>query len=142
MPDGTARTMKSQYYKNGFTNYFLTNCYGATGVLEIADKYDGRGMCFYDKDGIREARMPQRNDQGGGDSIRPRECWRYTKRIVPLNTNIDGCHKTIYSRMGRLGWENFLGRLEHGGWDCQMTSIMEIYEGCDTDTAGDQAGIH
>lgn len=66
-----------------------------------------------------------------------RECLR-----VPINTTEDGCHKTIYSRMGRLSWENFLGRMEHGGWDCQMTSIMEIYEGCDTDTAGDQAGIH
>ena len=46
---------------------------------------------------------------------------------IPLNT-IDGCHKTIYSRMGRLSWENYLGRIEHGGWDCQMTSIMEVYE--------------
>ena len=36
--------------------------------------------------------------------------------------------KTIYSRIGRLSWENYLGRLEHGGWDCQMTSILEVYE--------------
>lgn len=50
------------------------------------------------------------------------------KKIVPLNTTSGDCHKTIYSRMGRLSWENYLGRLEHGGWDCQMTSILEIYE--------------
>lgn len=57
------------------------------------------------------------------------------KRIV-LN-GIDGCCKCIYSRMGRLSWENFLGRLEHGGWDTQMTSILEIY-GEAEDTAGDE----
>lgn len=50
------------------------------------------------------------------------------KTIVPINTTTDGCHKTIYSRVGRLGWENYLGRFEHGGWDCQMTSILEIYD--------------
>ncbi len=62
------------------------------------------------------------------------------KTIVPLNTTLDGCHKTIYSRMGRLSWENFLGRIEHGGWDCQMTSILEITEddvqGDTTQTSG------
>ena len=56
--------------------------------------------------------------------------------MIPINTTIDGCHKTIYSRMGRLSWENFLGRIEHGGWDCQMTSILEIYEDTE-DTATD-----
>jgi hypothetical protein len=57
---------------------------------------------------------------------------------IPLNT-VDGCHKTIYSRMGRLSWENYLGRIEHGGWDCQMTSIMEVYD--DSDTGSDSEGI-
>ena len=42
-----------------------------------------------------------------------------------LNTDADGCCKCIYARMGRLSWENFLGRLEHGGWDSQMTCILE-----------------
>jgi hypothetical protein len=46
---------------------------------------------------------------------------------VPINTDKDGCHKTIYSRIGRLSWENFLGLLEHGGWDSQMTCLLEIY---------------
>lgn len=50
------------------------------------------------------------------------------KKIIPLNTTSDGCCKTIFTRIGRLSWENFLGRLEHGGWDCQMTSILEVYE--------------
>lgn len=59
-------------------------------------------------------------------------------RRIPLNT-VDGCHKTIYSRMGRLSWENYLGRIEHGGWDCQMTSIMEVYD--DSDTGSDSEGI-
>lgn len=62
------------------------------------------------------------------------------KKIVLLNTTKDGCHKTIYSRMGRLSWENLLGRLEHGGWDCQMTSILEIY-GDAENTAGDEEGL-
>lgn len=48
-------------------------------------------------------------------------------RRIAINT-VGGCHKTIYSRMGRLSWENFLGRIEHGGWDCQMTSMIEIYD--------------
>lgn len=51
-------------------------------------------------------------------------------RVIPINT-VDGCCKCIYTRMGRLSWENFLGRLEHGGWDTQMTSIMEIDDGDD-----------
>ena len=44
-----------------------------------------------------------------------------------LNTCLDGTCKTIYSRMGRLSWENFLGRIENGGWDCQMTSVLEVW---------------
>lgn len=63
------------------------------------------------------------------------------KTIVPLNATKDGCHKTIYSRMGRLSWENFLGRIEHGGWDCQMTSILEVYE-IPKDTTSDEEGLH
>lgn len=39
MEDGTARTVKSQYYKNGFANFFRTDSFGATGVLE----YGGGG---------------------------------------------------------------------------------------------------
>ena len=31
--DGTARTLKSQYYKTGFANFFRTDGFGATGVL-------------------------------------------------------------------------------------------------------------
>ena len=53
-------------------------------------------------------------------------------RVIPINT-VDGCCKCIYTRMGRLSWENFLGRLEHGGWDSKMTSVMEIDEEGDTD---------
>ena len=49
------------------------------------------------------------------------------KKVIPLNT-VDGCSKCIYARLGRLSWENYLGRLEHGGWDTQMTSIMEVEE--------------
>ena len=45
-----------------------------------------------------------------------------------INTDVDGCCKTLYARVGRLSWENYLGRLEHGGWDSQMTCIMEYEE--------------
>ena len=37
--DGTSRTIKAQYYKNGFVNFFIGGDYGATGVLE----YGGGG---------------------------------------------------------------------------------------------------
>lgn len=39
--DGTSRTIKAQYYKNGFVNFFIGGDYGATGVLE----YSGVGDC-------------------------------------------------------------------------------------------------
>jgi len=42
---------------------------------------------------------------------------------------------------GWQGVENYLGRMEHGGWDCQMTSILEIYGRDFEDTAGDEQGI-
>lgn len=42
--------------------------------------------------------------------------------------SVDGACKTITTRQGRLSWENYLGRLEHGGWDSMMTCIMEVYE--------------
>lgn len=32
--DGTCRTLKAQYYKNGFINFILEDGHGATGVLE------------------------------------------------------------------------------------------------------------
>lgn len=47
---------------------------------------------------------------------------------IMLNTDKGDNCKTIYGRMGRLSWENYLGRLEHGGWDCQMTCVCEVYE--------------
>lgn len=52
---------------------------------------------------------------------------RYMKRVLPINT-VEGVCKCLFTRIGRLSWENYLGRLEHGGWDTQMTSIMEVYE--------------
>ena len=47
---------------------------------------------------------------------------------IPINTDREGVCKCLFTRYGRLGWENFLGRLEHGGWDTRMTCIMETYE--------------
>lgn len=44
--DGTSRTVKAQYYKNGFVNFFIGGDYGATGVLEYSgegDSEDGAG---------------------------------------------------------------------------------------------------
>lgn len=35
MPDGTCRTIKSQYYKNGFANFIrVEGAYAATAVIE------------------------------------------------------------------------------------------------------------
>ena len=36
--DGTCRTIKAQYYKNGFVNFFIGGDYGATGVLECREQ--------------------------------------------------------------------------------------------------------
>ena len=77
-----------------------------------------------------EARAYLKSMTSGGGTTRVRECWKY-----PMNTTLDGCCKTIYGRMGRLSWENYLGRIEHGGWDCQMTCIMEVYEKTDKHNA-------
>jgi len=36
MPDGTSRTVKSQYYKNGFLNLVCTKgTHAATGVMTV-----------------------------------------------------------------------------------------------------------
>ena len=35
MPDGTARTVKSQYYKSSFANFIRQGTFGATAVIEI-----------------------------------------------------------------------------------------------------------
>ena len=35
MPDGSCRTIKSQYYKNSLGNFIRGGGYGATGVIEI-----------------------------------------------------------------------------------------------------------
>lgn len=50
--DGTARTIKSQYYKNSIANFDKTGTYGATGVCKI------------DNHGIKIRKLT------------PRECWR------------------------------------------------------------------
>lgn len=71
-----------------------------------------------------EARAYLKSMTGGAGITRVRECWK-SRKI--LNSCQDGNCKTIYGRMGRLSWENYLGRLEHGGWDCQMTCILEIW---------------
>ena len=38
MPNGTCRTIKSQYFKNSVANFFYQGTYGASGVLEICKK--------------------------------------------------------------------------------------------------------
>ena len=35
--DGSCRTIKAQYYKNGFVNFFMRGDRGATGVVEAQD---------------------------------------------------------------------------------------------------------
>lgn len=35
MPDGSCRTIKSQYYKNSLGNFIRGGGYGATAVIEI-----------------------------------------------------------------------------------------------------------
>lgn len=41
-PDGLCRTIKAQYYKNGFRNstFFEDGGFGATGVLEMYEEDD------------------------------------------------------------------------------------------------------
>lgn len=47
MPDGTCRTLKFQYHKNGFSNFIRQGSFAATGVIEIyeedgSDQHGGR----------------------------------------------------------------------------------------------------
>jgi hypothetical protein len=36
-PEGLARTIKAQYYKNGAANFLRTDGFGATGVICVGD---------------------------------------------------------------------------------------------------------
>lgn len=40
MPDGSCRTVKSQYYKNSLGNFIRGGGYGATAVIEIIYETD------------------------------------------------------------------------------------------------------
>ena len=40
MPDGSCRTIKSQYYKNSLGNFIRGGGYGATAVIEIVYERD------------------------------------------------------------------------------------------------------
>lgn len=52
--DGTCRTLKAQYYKNGMANFKRTDGLGATGVKVIANMYENNvhGGRIYDDKGI------------------------------------------------------------------------------------------
>lgn len=52
--DGTARTIKAQYYKNGMANFKRTDGLGAIGVKVIANMYENnvQGGRIYDDKGI------------------------------------------------------------------------------------------
>lgn len=72
-----------------------------------------------------EGRAYLKSMTGGVDITPAPGFWRLSRKV--LNACADGTCKTIFTRLGRLSWENFLGRLEHGGWDCQMTSVLEVW---------------
>ena len=40
MPDGSCRTIKSQYFKNSLGNFIRGGGYGATAVIEIENETD------------------------------------------------------------------------------------------------------
>lgn len=52
--DGTARTIKAQYYKNGMANFKRTDGLGATGVKVTANMYENNAQSgrIYDPEGI------------------------------------------------------------------------------------------
>lgn len=39
-PDGSCKTIKAQYYKNGVANFVRGGHYGATGVIEYYENRD------------------------------------------------------------------------------------------------------
>ena len=45
MNDGTCRTIKNQYYKNGIDNLGRQGTFGASGVVEIWSKDDKQNQC-------------------------------------------------------------------------------------------------
>lgn len=67
MPDGTCRTIKSQYFKNSIQNFENKGSYGATGVVCIGNIYGFDGGNYagnvYEKEGVSPA---IRTYQGGG----------------------------------------------------------------------------
>lgn len=49
-PDGSCKTIKAQYYKNGVANFVRGGHYGATGVIEYYEQqcdrdWQHRGEC-------------------------------------------------------------------------------------------------
>lgn len=46
MPDGTCRTIKSQYSNNSVVNFLHDGTWGATGVIEygVEDEQDGKSQ--------------------------------------------------------------------------------------------------
>ena len=49
-PDGSCKTIKAQYYKNGVANFIRGGHYGATGVIEYYEQqcdrdWQHRGVC-------------------------------------------------------------------------------------------------
>ena len=49
-PDGSCKTIKAQYYKNGVANFIRGGHYGATGVIEYYEQqcdrdWQYRGEC-------------------------------------------------------------------------------------------------
>lgn len=87
-PDGTARTIKQQYYKNSTSNFLRTDSFGATGVLEplALDEQNG----YVRQDGCvgtltADGSSPKKNNRVIEPNIlenfrirklTPRECWR------------------------------------------------------------------
>lgn len=92
-PDGTCRTIKSQYYKTSAANFERNSTFGATGVLERSEKMSKVGQISSEGSQCGSVysdtgNMPTLTAGSHGDSnahiytkfrirkLTPRECWR------------------------------------------------------------------
>lgn len=113
--DGTSRTIKAQYYKNGFVNFFIGGDYGATGVLEYCwgvDSEDGSG-------GVLQIR--------GADAVdgRVRDDWDDSRGIIPINVTRGGCAFAVKASYFKNA---ALTTLTGGGGHYPVTGVLEIVD--------------
>ncbi len=111
--DGTSRTIKAQYYKNGFVNFFIGGDYGATGVFEYCGEGDSEDGIV----GVLQVR--------GADAIdgRLRDDRNDCHRVIPINITRDRCAFAVKASYFKNA---ALTTLTGGGGHYPVTGVLEV----------------